>query len=296
MNYLKYIVTIIIFSQLLSCTKSYTYNFNDIEKHVVVNSFFFPDSLMRFNITEEASLSDDITLNGYNIINNAQIVIYENDNVIDTALYTEKGNYYSDIKPKLNAKYKISVIAPKYDKVIAEDQIPKLINIDSLGKIKNSDESYNYKIKIIFDDPAEDDNYYFIYAYWGKYYNDLIYFKEAYIRTQDPAIGEWLTQSFQAPIFNDELFNGKRYELTVDLSVNTYTDQPGYCYFELRSISKNMYLYLKSYNKQTPKFGDDLMEMFQQGMIEPIPIYSNIDGGLGIFAGYAVSRDSVYFE
>ncbi len=296
MNYLKYIVTIIIFSQLLSCTKSYTYDFDDIDKRIVLNSFFFPDSLMRFHITEEASLSDDITFDKYKTINSAQIVIYENEAIVDTAYYTEKGNYYSGIEPQLNAKYKISVIAPGYDKIIAEDQIPTIIKIDSLGKIKNSDESYNYKIKIIFDDPAEDNNYYFIYAYWKKYYNDLIYFKEAYIRTQDPAIGEWRTQSVQAPIFNDELFNGKRYELAIDLSVNDYREQPEYCYFELRSISKNMYLYLKSYNKQTPKFGDDLMEMFQQGMVEPIPIYSNINGGLGIFAGYAISRDSIYFE
>ncbi len=56
-----------------------------------------------------------------------------------------------------------------------------------------------------------------------------------------------------------------------------------------------MYLYLQSYNKQTPGF-DNLFDNFQQGLIEPIPIYTNVEGGLGIFAGYAIAQDSVYFE
>ncbi len=298
MKILKYISGLITFSLLITCTKPYTINFDDIDKRIVLNSFFFPDSLMKFNLTEEANIIDGANLD-FKFIENAEIIIYGNNQIIDTAHYKSAGNYYSDFKPKESIRYKIEVNAPGYDQVTAEDQIPTIVPIDTIKIMENDNEFYDYTVKITFDDPDNEENFYYLYAAWkmGEQSENYIWWSEANIKTEDPAIGEWISFSFKAPIFSDELFNGKKYELTFDLNYpSNIRYKSNNCYFDLRSISKNMYLYLKSYNQQTPKYGDDLMEYFLQGLMQPIPVYSNVEGGLGIFAGYAIAQDSVYFE
>lgn len=298
MKIIKYISSLITISLLITCTKPYTIDFNDIDKRIVVNSFFFPDSLMKFHLSEEASLIDGANLD-FKIIDKAKIIIYGDNKIIDTATNIGDGNYYSDFKPQENIRYKIEINAQGYDKVTAEDQIPTIVPIDTIQIMENSHDFYSYKVKIIFDDPGNEENYYFLYAAWKMIdqNENYIWWSEAYIKTEDPAIGVWNSFSFRVPIFSDELFNGKKYGLTFDLDYPSYIKyNSNSCYFDLRSISKSMYLYLKSYNQQTPKYGDDLMEYFKPGLMEPIPIYTNVEGGLGIFAGYAIAQDSVYFE
>ncbi|MBN2777107.1 MAG: DUF4249 family protein, partial [Bacteroidales bacterium] len=63
-------------------------------------------------------------------------------------------------------------------------------------------------------------------------------------------------------------------------------------YYKFRSISKEMYDYRKSlikhvYNQQT---GD--VQLFG----DPVPMFSNIKNGLGVFAGYSEVFDSLFVE
>jgi hypothetical protein len=287
------LLLLIFISQIFSCTKPYELDFDNIEKRIVVNSLFFPDSLMSFYLTEEADLSENVSSHNFTTVENAQIVISANNNIIDTADYIEEGNYQAHFKPQIHVSYRVEVHAKGYNNVAAKDKIPYLTEIDSLKITKTNDLNYPYRIKIIFTDPDEQENYYLITAAWRDS-SDNYAWREAYIETEDPAIGYWRNSLFKIPVFSDELFNGNQYELSLNLQVNAWKSM--YYYFDLISISKSMYLYLKSYNAQAPGTDDYLMEYFQRGLIEPIPIYSNIEGGLGIFAGYAVSRDSIYIE
>ncbi|MCF6240713.1 MAG: DUF4249 domain-containing protein [Bacteroidales bacterium] len=297
MKIINYILTLVIVLLVVTCTKPYTIKFDDIEKRIVVSSFFNSDSLMMIKVVEEASLSDNIK-SDFKTIDSALAIIYANNTIIDTAKYTNNGIYYSNFIPNENIIYKINIKKRGFSDATAEDKIPELIKIDTLIRLNNNDEYYNYRIKISFHDPASINNYYLFSVFWLAHYEDMTWWSEANYRTNDPSIGDWLDNSFQVPIFNDELFNGMKYELAFDLHVEDRESsfERGYCYVNLYSISKNMYLYLRSYNQQTPRFGDHLLEDFQQGLMNPIPIYTNVEGGLGIFAGCAVSQDSVLFE
>ena len=104
-----------------------------------------------------------------------------------------------------------------------------------------------------------------------------------------------------SPIFNDEIFDGKKYEIAINLHYRKIYNEDGeaiprYLKFDLISMSEDYYKYAQSYNNQLPVNNDDFMDLFQNGLMEPLPIYSNINGGLGLFAGQYISRDSIYFE
>jgi len=63
----------------------------------------------------------------------------------------------------------------------------------------------------------------------------------------------------------------------------------------LSSLSEELYLYLKSYyhhNAVKPRFYDSwLEELFERS--EPVPVYTNIENGYGVFGGYSTSIDSI---
>jgi hypothetical protein len=286
-----YTFLLIMLVQNLACTKPYSIKLDAIEKRIVVDALFCTDSLMRIRLTEDASLKENV-YEGFKPIENAKVFLYEDSNIIDTAKYKGDGVYYCNFKPKTGVLYKMKAVAEGYPEVLAEDRIPELVHIDSLSKGFNDDYYGQYQIKYIFKDPISINNYYLVSVGYYSYYNGQKYWSEAYYRTTDPSVGEWFTQMDQLPVFNDDIFDGRKYEFSVQLVIG----RPEMMYFRLYSISENIYLYIKSYNKQVPKFGDDIMELFQQGLVEPIPIYSNVEGGLGIFAGYTVSQDSIYIE
>lgn len=286
-----YFFLLIMLVQNFACTKPYSLKLDAIEKRIVVDALFCTDSLMRIRLTEDASLKEDVH-KGFKPIENARIFLYEDNSIIDTAKYKGDGVYYGNFKPKTGVLYKMKAVAEGYPEVQAENRIPELVYIDSLSKGFNDDYYGQYKIKYIFEDPISISNYYLISVGYYNYYEGQKYWNEAYYRTIDPSVGEWFTQMDQLPVFSDDIFDGQKYEFPVQLVIN----RPEMMYFRLYSISENMYLYIKSYNEQIPKFGDDILELFQRGLVEPIPIYSNVEGGLGIFAGYAVSQDSLYLE
>ena len=299
---IKFIIIILISLITITCTKTYSFKIDDIEKRIVVSSFFNSDSVFSVNLTEEASLNDNYTNNNpydwaksFKKIENANISIYTGNLLVGKAIYAEYGNYYSNIKPEANNKYKLVVDTENYDQVTAESKLPTLVKITSLEKIKiENDDFFDYTVKIKFEDPANEDNYYLISQPKKRV---------QYFEIDDPII-KWHTRMQQYPIFSDKAFNGKTYELSLKIDIN-YNEWDNfeqtvkwnhYIKFHLYSISKEFYLYAKSYSDQQPEYGDNMLDYFQTGLMEPKPIYTNIKNGLGIFAGYSLAVDSLYFE
>ena len=60
-------------------------------------------------------------------------------------------------------------------------------------------------------------------------------------------------------------------------------------YFKLSTISEEYYLYGKSYVEQSEAIDFSLF-------VEPVSVFSNINNGYGIFAGYGQCTDSVFYN
>lgn len=99
----------------------------------------------------------------------------------------------------------------------------------------------------------------------------------------------------QYGIFSDELINGKEYELNFYQSTgysDEYEFRPELGEFRdytiiLQSITRDMFLYLKSIDLQ--EFNDDLP------FTEPVPIYNNVENGLGIFGSYSSASIGIMY-
>ncbi len=93
-------------------------------------------------------------------------------------------------------------------------------------------------------------------------------------------------------ILSDEIINGQ--DCKIDIALRYYIDDGTtvpykeelgeffHIKLQLHSLSEDAYTYLSSIDKQI--YNDDLP------FVEPVPIYSNIENGNGIFAGYSVSE------
>lgn len=227
-----------------------------------------------------------------------------------------------------NAIFSIELEHETLGKVIAQTQFPSKINIDSCYLKSESVMIYDSPkevdvLYLTFTDPSEESNYYQFHlgdivtsqvgtspthydsewGYWEYEYNDTIYVRHSdshyWADYQiDPILmseggGDMLMEASpnNMCVFNDDLINGQTYTLRIIPTDNSssWNSSPDSTlgYFkqyniELRSITADYYYYCRSVDEFMWNDGDPFSE--------PVQIYSNVEGGLGIVA--ACHRDS----
>ena len=105
---------------------------------------------------------------------------------------------------------------------------------------------------------------------------------------------------------NKKLFRDKEYIFHWQNSggASDYTPNPKRVfYFELHSLTKNLYLYKKSLTRHLCNQGRnvvdsqgaiDFVQLVQLG--EPSILYTNVKGGIGIFAAYSKNEKIIRYE
>ncbi|MBN1925385.1 MAG: DUF4249 family protein, partial [Prolixibacteraceae bacterium] len=210
--------------------------------------------------------------------------------------------------------YRVEVSHPGYDDVNCETTIPlptKILNVDTT----NVELSYYIPVRLTFKDSTDFNNYYriFVRAKWGSLVSDygdaqndtvIVYTKTFGELDTDDVLIKGVTSRESdkymvgSPennynIFTDKTINGQEYTITFTIpgimlrkfGKSKFQPERGEFYFveiELQSISPDEYLYLSTINSYF-FYGYDMLS-------EPVMVYSNIENGAGIFAGYAVDR------
>lgn len=105
-----------------------------------------------------------------------------------------------------------------------------------------------------------------------------------------------------AYIFDDHLFNGKKYTLHLNLGSTMYSGGDFYYYsswdkmfgytysVELSKLTPEYYRYLSSINSAQSNSWAEV------GIMQVTPTYSNVKGGFGVVAGYNTAMDSIRIE
>ncbi len=287
----------LVFFLLSSCIKEIKIKTNTIEKLPVVNCIFSPDSIFKVYVC----LPTEISSNEPNYIDDAIIKIVSENNTVFNLYYTGRnGIYKSSQKPEINVQYRIEVDVPGYATVTANDKIPFPAAIEDIElyhdqDILNEGDSIPMS-RITFIDDNDNDNYYdcigFRYSDNNKkeYFNSPNYgnFNPDNVLTAENDIDFYPTSFF----FSDELFNGNEYSLTVPIAAGQYYDGN----IEFRTTSKNYYLFRKFwtrhyfYQNNDRNVGNGLSDIdFLNilNMSDPIEMFTNIENGYGIFAGYS---------
>jgi hypothetical protein len=166
------------------------------------------------------------------------------------------------------------------------------------------------KCNIEFSDPANETNYYLFDVYKKYKEYSFKHSENIPIYSNDPIVEETLfsieggfftTYSAYGIAFSDKIINGLKSSLSVIIRCasiglpfyndDSYADEDGnhrkVVYFRLYSITEDYFKYIQTLNQYYKSYDNPLSD--------PVLVHSNITNGYGIFAGAAVSSDSLVF-
>jgi hypothetical protein len=255
------------------------------QRQLVLNSFFTPDSVWRAKLSASQHILDD---GPYELVEDAQIIVMDGEDTIDTLTYDSLGYYTSNNgKPAYNKSYTIRATAANYRPVESTSSCPKPITAEfsslqtGVGEIQEPVHSFTIKF---IDSPERD--FYQVMAiaeyrqtnpYTGQGFLNRY---NAHIWSEDPAINAKEIANSEGFFFSDALFNGKEFSLNVKMSPNHWGTSTKIKYYVfLRSLNEDYYRYkttslLQNYTSSDP-------------FAQPVKVFNNIENGFGIFAGYS---------
>ncbi len=291
----------------VSCYKTIEVDLPETEIKPVVNCLFTPDEPFVVNVSLTKAPNDT---NSY-FIKNADVII-SGEGISEKTLPHAGVGFYSikDFYPERGIEYSISVIIPGYEKLIASDKIPNsLTRFQSTNSasgfitkpVEGTGEEGKIPVQIIKCNIIND---------WGysdhlgvaAIKNSLIHnyingeitiiedknnYTSSGLGSFDPVITTEGLDQYYPPLllFKDDYFKN------VNVDVNFYFEKEVNSKFWLRffNFSPEAYNYIKSWIIHEYTQDYDFWEVY-----EPLPLYSNIENGYGIFAGYSSELYEIY--
>lgn len=320
---LKYFSAVAILMLMMpSCEEIIEFKGEKTEPKIVLYALLNPDDTISVSLAKSHAVFDVMYTRQQ--ITNAIVRLYRDGELIETLTYVppepcehcfppEHSRYVSNgIKPVPGSTYRIEAEVPGLKPVSAETSLPALVPIVSIDTVTEQAGDYNTFLvtKVKFADPGATENYYRISVtrLEGHYngdptvpYNPEIPVRvtmsdDSYAATADPIIapeqeedlfGIYSSNTYN--VFSDELISGQEYDLTLKISYYWKPDTTHYEFthfkIELHTITKDMYLYLRSYAAH--------MQTRDSFFSEPVLVYSNVTDGLGVFGSGVISTANI---
>jgi len=305
-----YIIPLIFF--FASCEKVIQFNGPVTDPIVVVNSFVTPDSVVVAEVSlSRFFLSSDAT---FDMVNNATVSLLVNGIQKENLKFTSNGLYVGTYHPAVGDSISLLVQTPGKNNVscsaVIEPQVSMIFPPDTTSVITGASSpivvvnkttgvqdtignSFEKTLKFVlkFNDDSNVQNYYRLVVFtktvtpYGAFSDYTFSFDDIVSGNANNTVGPPTSlTSNKYNVFSDDLFNGKQYPLTFSVQNNANVYYPGKSvpgtqkevYINLQSISKSYYLYLQTRAsiKSNTFFA------------EPVQVYNNVDGGIGILGSY----------
>lgn len=260
------------------------------QSKLVVNSLFDNESPMIVRVSKSESSLSGITPK---YIENAQVLLFKNGVLIDTLDFDLVDQYYfSNEVAEVGALYSLRVKASAdLQEASARASISAVQNfgglnyVDSVGT--DAGGLTTSQLTMSFTDPAGQRNFYRLsFLYYSNVTNSFLPFD---FDTDDEILlnPDTEKQDDGSFLFSDALISGKTSNISIRFPQLTATGTRRYCVkFEL--LSEEAYRYLTTLSKvRNQQTGNSPFQ-------EPVILFSNIDNGVGIFAGSTIVRDTIY--
>lgn len=268
MNYYIKLIALSLIIGLTACEKDADVKLPKVESKLVVSSFISPmDSIIKVNVTLSQPLYNNSNSTNYSTIANATVQINDGTN-FQTLTYNATDNYYfvsTVVFPlSIGTTYNLTVTTPDGKNVNASTSIPNSNQTLSYSAepIADPNNSNRYFFNTEWNDASGSEDYYRI-VYYDKYYYD----------------GSLDTSYYNAYSNNisDKDKDGTRIVETFEIYTSTDNTMNASGELQLIKASKEYYLYHSTL----------LNAAFSGGPFsEPVQMYTNINGGYGVFAGY----------
>ena len=319
---MKNIIIALIVVTTLSCVKEVDLTIRKESNRPVLNCIFNPDSVFRVYLTES---------NSHELLYPATVKLLKTDSILETLEYFTDNFFEGTTKPELSGRYTVEIHTDKYGAVTSTDRLPnKAVKIESIVQTDSSGFTIQNNlpyanIDIVFKDEPNVLNYYelsivriidtadividvtddpFFYYYYESIddFKKELQYMQLMLHSQDKSIvSEGLDRQVDSSVgyntlfFSDKLFDGEEKTLSVQYipyyHMNSYYKVKNRKFVvQLRSISENYYMYRKSeaiyrkYKRQESLWKD--ADSYGH-------IFSNVENGYGLFAGYIASYDSI---
>lgn len=278
-----------------SCEEVMEFDIDEGDRMIVVNALPCTDSLLFVNVTYSRFFLDN---QPFVAVDNATVSVDVNGTTLSPT-GRDGANWLFNYQAVAGDRLTVHVAVPGHDEVTGSTVVPPLpdmtdpvAEIDTLQPITSGD------ILFTLTDPVELRNYYYIYVLerdsgsrWNQWETkwdtiDTVVF--AYLNCMDlqltdPSVNcsEGLFGYFDRLLLSDSLINGESHEVKISLPMLTDTaEHPLLREYTLvvESLSEEAFQYVKAVTK-----AQSMTQLFA----EPERVYSNLTGGLGIFAGIA---------
>jgi len=261
-------------------------------------------------------------------IDNATVDLWKDEKIIEKLHNIGEGYYIGSYVPQIGDNIRITASHESFDNIECSTEIvapTPVISADTInyreekhyGGYYNEDGNYSidsssYYLAISFDmfitlkDPKNIPNYYNINLDLKYYFSNGTEITSQVIYNSDDLVFQKGNEMnffdddnyLNSTVFNDELFDGKEYKLKIKsnnmsgILVENNQYNPDYetnelvgmeISIELQSLSYPYYMYMKTIDAKSNLYG--FMEIFA----EPVQIYTNIKGGIGILGSYSSS-------
>lgn len=254
-----------------------------------------PKLVLNARFDSRAQGLDALVSNSLGILDTAQYSVFPEASVrlyIDGALFKdfqfepEKALFFASLDEPLGNQaglYRLEASAPGLGSVYAEQRMPRQVEIASVkvekeGAVSEGGEKAD-EIQIQFTDPAGEDNYYavrvdFLTKISFQPGDTVEYIYPLFTSTLDQIVQQGREYEH---LFSGQSFDGNRYTLSLYTEYGIdFGDPNARVRVYLFSLSREAYLYDLSLRQ----YSDTADNPFA----EPVTVFSNIEGGYGIFA------------
>lgn len=281
----------------------------DTGRKLVINGLITTDSLINVWISHSYFYKDlYMGWATFPEFDSADVRFYRNNIILDSLYYLDQNssqyevyptsNYWSNkVFPLPGKEYEIMVKRPGFPDATATTTIPRFVKIERIdtSRVKGTGSNFSMNCGIEFTDPPGEKNYYLFNIVkiqmfpWIRRYlafdcHDPIIEEELSSNTGSGSSSGVVFDKYGFA-FSDKLIDGKKYSLNVSFKVNQIPNTSYIYYFRLISITEDYFKFIQTLNLFNATYTNPLAE--------PVMVYSNVSGGYGIFAGAAVSTDSI---
>ncbi len=289
--------TILLFAWCLfafNCEKIIEIDINQANPKITIQSEFNPDSLITVNLYESISV---LSKESFPVISDASVVIHQNSLDENSYSLTPLGNgvYQTNVYPKEGVSYSIEVQKRGFPSAFASDLIPEdtaEVNNIELRFLQNG----NAEIDFILQDEIGNHYYEFYIETSYRFENSSETETSIDFLTSDDLVFDHFDEAEQFMFTDDVVFDGVKKPLTLKtfFSFPRSRDSnvivpPGIevkSTLYVRTLSEKLFRF-----KETVKLQRDLED---DPFSEPVPINSNIEGGLGIFGGFNTAKYVIF--
>lgn len=288
-----FLVTLLILFFHSSCRELVTHEFPDFSSIPAVNSILIAGKPLKVHV----SLAEKLDTNQLTVINNAAVSLYMEGIFTEDLIPDENGIYISSSLIEPGKSYKLDVNVPGYEPITCNEILPPpspILNIVHNNNAGKDEEGTIYpSVTVSFKTNPSETQYFELLIRTLNYGHESTATQK---KITDPVL---LNEGLPLTIFSNEIIRDSVYTMTLNYftgGAEKMGDEPWHTtlyplIIELRSCSADYYRFVKQkYLYEKGRFPE-----FLAASTNAFPLFSNVPGGYGIFAGYSVVVSDTLF-